>query len=136
MKPFLNVAGIVAIATVLFIAGFKFGTNTDFTNAMMNTGIFEDQTNNAIDNLMILEWISENESNKAVSFLNSKLNVQIIFINDLLPEIKNEGNRKVAKHILSRAAKYRMKYPSESSEKDINEMIKEILFKDSARKKN
>ena len=54
----------------------------------MNTGIFEDQANNAIENLMILEWISGNESNKAVGFLNNKLDGQIVLINNLLPEIK------------------------------------------------
>lgn len=129
MKKFLFVVGIVVVSSMVFGAGYLFGTSSDFTTAMMNTGLFEEITNNTSENMMILEMIADDKLSEAVSYLNLKLDGQILGINNLLPGIENEGNKKVANYILLKAAKYRTKYPAAYPDKDIDKMIKEILLK-------
>jgi hypothetical protein len=121
--------GVVIITSAVFGIGFYAGVVSDFMKAMMNMDLFEKETVQASENLIILEMISDGRNDKAVNYLNLKLDGQVLLINNLLPEIKNDDNKNIAENILLKIANYRKKYPGESSDDDIKKTINDILQK-------
>ncbi len=129
MKKILLIIGIVIITSAVFAIGFYSGVVVDFMKAMMNVDLFEKETVQASENLMILQMLSNGKNDEAINYLNLRLDGQILLINNLLPEIKNDENKNIAENILLRIANYRKTYPTDASDDDIKRAINDILQK-------
>ena len=127
MKRILLIILVAFISSAIFAAGFFMGNKNNFLRAILNTDMLEQEAIDMSESLMILKKISDGEVEWAMSFMNLRLDGQILLVDNLLPDVPNEENKEIVKSIIGRIAIYREKHGYQSDDSEVQERIDEIL---------
>ncbi|MBC2714491.1 MAG: hypothetical protein HF978_04195 [Desulfobacteraceae bacterium] len=103
------------------------GNSSHLKDVLIADNIITDELIAASENIILLEMLSEGKIDKAVSHLNSKIDRQILLVNNFLPINKNLQGRIIADKIFLKIAKYRKKNPRKKRVNDVENSVDEFL---------
>lgn len=128
MKKLYWLFCVVTITAIIFWGGYTLGHSSQMKDILIADNIITDELIGATQNILLLEMLSEDKVDKAISQLNSRLDTQILLVNNFLPKDRNLQGRKIADSIFLRIAKYRDNFPPNKAEDEVNAFLKELLI--------
>ena len=127
MKKAILVSCIIAVTAIIFWIGYEAGNKSQIKDILIGNNIITDELIGATQNILLLEMLSEGKIENAISQLNSRLDTQIILVNNFLPKDKSLDGRVIADNLFLRIAKYRNKFPPNKTESEVNNFLNELL---------